>query len=120
MGKYLISASYTPEGTKGLLKEGGSGRAAQIENIMTSLGGKMEAFYYAFGKDDVYVIVEVPNPESAMALSLATNATGMVKIRITPLLETKEVDEACKNFHQIPRPRSITEKINQLLVIKKH
>lgn len=50
MAKYLLKASYTPDGTKGLLKEGGSSRKAAVQNAISGLGGKLESFYYAFGE----------------------------------------------------------------------
>jgi hypothetical protein len=42
MPKYLTVASYTAEGAKGLLKEGGSARRAVVETMMKSIGGKLE------------------------------------------------------------------------------
>jgi len=66
MPKYLYQASYTTEGAKGLVKEGGSKRRAAVEEITKALGGKLEAFYYAFGESDVFVIVDVPDHASPL------------------------------------------------------
>jgi len=60
MGKYLVIGSYTAEGAKGLLKEGGTSRRAETERLVTALGGKLEAYYFGFGKDDFYVLVDMP------------------------------------------------------------
>ena len=49
MAKYLFEAHYTAEGTKGLAREGGSGRREAVTKVVESVGGKLEAFYYAFG-----------------------------------------------------------------------
>ena len=49
MPKYLAHASYTVEGLKGLLKDGGSKRREVVEQLTKGLGGTLEAFYYAFG-----------------------------------------------------------------------
>jgi hypothetical protein len=49
MPKYLFTGSYTAEGARGLLKEGGSGRRAATEKMLKSLGGTLEAYYFAFG-----------------------------------------------------------------------
>ena len=59
MPKYLAHASYTTEGLKGLLKDGGSKRREVVEQLAKSLGGTMEAFYYAFGDDDLFVIFDL-------------------------------------------------------------
>ena len=96
MAKYLIQGSYSGEGVSGLLKEGGSGRRAAIKSLLKSIGGRMEAFYYAFGETDVYVIVDVPDNVTAAALSMMVNAAGAVSIKVTVLLTPEEIDEAAK------------------------
>jgi uncharacterized protein with GYD domain len=96
MPKYLIKASYTAEGTKGLLKDGGSKRAAVVQKVIEGLGGKLEAFYYAFGDADVFAIIDVPDATAAAAFSLTVNAAGAVQVSTTPLVTPREIDEACK------------------------
>jgi len=96
MAKYLITGSYTVEGTKGLLKEGGSARKAVVEKALHGLGGTLEALYFTYGETDVMVIIDVPDAVSALALSLTVNASGAVNIRTAPLLTVGEVDAACK------------------------
>lgn len=92
----MIKARYTSEGTKGLLQEGGSGRRTAVEKMVGSLGGKVEAFYFAFGDSDVYVIVDLPDANAAMATSLTINATGAVHVATVPLFTPEDVDSACK------------------------
>ncbi len=59
MAKYLFEARYTTEGAKGVAHEGGTGRRAAVAKMTEGLGGKLEAFYYAFGDVDAYVIVDL-------------------------------------------------------------
>ena len=96
MPKYLIQANYVGEGLKGLLKEGGSSRRAIVDKLLGSVGGRVEAFYYAFGDTDAFVIVDVPDNVTAAALSLTINATGTVSTKITVLLTAEEIDAAAK------------------------
>jgi uncharacterized protein with GYD domain len=96
MGKYLVKASYTSDGTKGLLKEGGSSRKAAVQKMLSGMGGKLEEFYYAFGEADVYAILDVPDATTAAAASLAINASGAVALSTIPLLTPEEIDAACK------------------------
>jgi uncharacterized protein with GYD domain len=96
MPKFLVQASYTAEGAKGVLKEGGSARRATIEKMIKAVGGKVEAFYFAFGKDDVIIIGEVPDNATAAALSLTVGATGTAHTRTTILVTAEEVDQAAK------------------------
>jgi uncharacterized protein with GYD domain len=96
MAKYLVSGSYRPDGVQGLIKDGASGRKAAVTKMIEGLGGKVESFYYAFGETDVFVVIDVPDATTAAALSLAVNATGVVRTTVTPLLTVEEVDSACK------------------------
>ena len=96
MPKFLIQANYKPEGVKGLLKEGGTKRRTAIEQMTAAFGGRVEAFYFAFGDRDVFVIVDAPDNVSAAAVALAVNASGLVSTTTTPLLTPEEVDQAAK------------------------
>ena len=96
MPKYLWQASYTAEGAKGLLKEGGSKRQKAVEEALKSVGGKLEAFYYAFGDSDVFIIVEMPDAASVAGAALSVNASGAAITKTTVLLSPKEIDAACK------------------------
>jgi len=96
MAKFLINGSYTAEGAKGLMKEGGTARKAAVQKALEGLGGKIESIYYTFGASDVIVICDIPDFISALALSMAVNASGAVRISTTPLLSVEEVDAACK------------------------
>ncbi|MGH7547581.1 MAG: GYD domain-containing protein [Gemmatimonadales bacterium] len=104
---YLWHASYTADGTKGPLKDGGSKRRATVQQMIQNAGGKLHAFYYAFGEADVYGIyafgeadvygiAEFPDQATAAALSLAANATGAVDLRTTVLITPEEMDAAAK------------------------
>ena len=96
MSKYLSHGSYTLEGVRGLLKEGGSSRRSHFEEIIGKLGGKVEAFYYAFGNDDVYAIIDLPDNVSSAAISLALGAGGGFRASTIVLLTPDEVDQATK------------------------
>jgi uncharacterized protein with GYD domain len=96
MPKFLIQATYTPEGARGLIEEGASGRRAAVEQVVTGLGGTVEALYFAFGEDDIVLIVDFPDPISMAAVSLTVKASGALHTRATPLLTLDEVDEAAR------------------------
>jgi uncharacterized protein with GYD domain len=96
MPKFLITASYTADGSRGLLQEGGTGRKRALEQALQSMNGKLEAMYYAFGDTDVVLIADVPDNVSGLALSLAANASGTVNVHSTPLITVEEMDAACK------------------------
>lgn len=96
MAKFLLEVSYTATGAQGVLKDGGSKRRAAAAAAIGGVGGKIEAFYWAFGKNDAVVIVDMPDNQSAAAVSLALGASGAVTSRTTVLLTAEDIDAAVK------------------------
>jgi uncharacterized protein with GYD domain len=96
MAKYLVQVNYVGEGVKGLLKDGGSKRRAVVEKLFKSMGGTIEAFYYAFGDTDLYIIGDFPDHATVAATILTVTSTGTVTCKTTVLLTPEELDEAAK------------------------
>ena len=89
MPRYLISVSYTPEAWAALVKNPQNRRDA-VRPIVEALGGKLESFYFAFGAEDVIVVVDLPDNVSAAALSIAVAAGGALRSQATTVLMTPE------------------------------
>ena len=96
MPKYLFRATYTAEGAKGLISEGGSGRVEEAARLAEGLGGKLESYYFAFGEDDVVGILDLPDNVSMAAVNMTVGATGLVNTKTTVLLTPEEVDDAAR------------------------
>lgn len=96
MAKFMFEARYVGEGLKGLIREGGSSRVAAVEKAAQSMGGKIEAFYYAFGDADVYVVIDLPDNAAAAALALTINASGNIVLKTVVLMTPEELDLAVK------------------------
>jgi len=96
MPKFLIEASYTLDGVKGVQSAGGSSRREAVAQVAESVGGQLEAFYFAFGDHDAYVIVDVPDNESAAAVALTVNAAGGATVKTVVLLTPEQVDAAAQ------------------------
>ncbi len=94
MGKYMLQASYTQPGLAGLLKEGGISRRQALTETIEGVGGSVEAFYYAFGANDLYLIADIADDATATAVSLAIGAAGALDVRVTTLIAPETVDEA--------------------------
>jgi uncharacterized protein with GYD domain len=94
MPKFLIEGSYTAEGLKGLAKDKASGRQAVLNELLASLGGKIEGMYYALGDADVYVFCDCPDHVTAAALSLAASSTGLIRTKTIALMTVEETDRA--------------------------
>src|SRR5215471_822594 len=93
MPKYLAMASYTSEGIKGLNKVGGTARRAVVEKLLKSLGGHLEAFYFAFGENDAYLILDVPDNVTGAAISLGVAGAGATKMKTVEHLTAEESDK---------------------------
>lgn len=106
MPKYLIQGSYTLEGVKGLIKDGGSKRRAAAQQAIESVDGKLEAYYFAFGDSDVVAIFDVPENTSMSAVALAIKSAGGFNARTTVLLTPEEIDKATKKTVKYRPPGS--------------
>ncbi len=94
MPKFMIRGNYTAEGLKGLQKDKASGREKAVATACTALGGKLDAFYYALGDDDLFVVVDLPSHVQVAAICVAVGASGMFHTRSMPLLTVAEMDQA--------------------------
>ena len=96
MPKFLVKATYTADGARGLIKEGGSARRAVVQMMVKGLGGKLESLNFAYGEDDAYIVTDLPDAASGLALALAVNASGAVRLSTIPLITPEEIDVAAK------------------------
>lgn len=96
MSRYLITGTYTVEGAKGIIAEGGSGRVAAVTKLLESLGGTVESFYFGFGGDDFYVTVDLPSHTAMAAGIMTVAAAGGANARTIVLLTAEEIDAAAK------------------------
>lgn len=96
MGKYLITGSYTAEGVKGLLADGGTKRKESIAALLESVGGSLESIYYMFGTADVVITCDAPDDESIASIALTVSASGLASVVTTVLLTTEQIDAAAK------------------------
>ena len=96
MAKFLVKASYSAEGAKGVQSAGGSSRRDVVARMAEGLGGSLESFYFAFGETDAYVVMDLPDNQSAAAASLTVSAAGAAATEVVVLLTPEEIDAAAK------------------------
>jgi uncharacterized protein with GYD domain len=96
MARYLWKVSYSVDGAKGLIAEGGTARRAVVQKLVKSVGGKLVTFDFALGEEDAYVIAEIPNATDVAAVSLAVAASGGARVTTVQLLTPAEMDKAAK------------------------
>jgi uncharacterized protein with GYD domain len=96
MAKYLVIASYTAEGIKGVVEKGGTARVQASRKLVESVGGKLESFHFGFGEDDVYLICDIPDNVSAAAVAMTAASSGLLSTRMVVLLTPEEIDRAAE------------------------
>jgi len=104
MAKFLWHGSYTERGAQALADEGGTKRRAGVEQAVAALGGTLQGMYFAFGADDYYAIVDMPDQVSGAAVSLATALAGAVRLKTVVLLTAEDLDEAARRAHEYRGP----------------
>jgi len=96
MGKYLFHGSFSAEGLRGVMKDGGTSRPKAVAALAESVGGRMESYYFAFGDDSYFVVCDLPSDEAAAACAMTVAASGAVSNSTVKLLTPEQVDAAVK------------------------
>lgn len=94
MPRYLIEVSYTPEGLKGVLAKGGTARREVVDKMLAEVGGTVESFDFAFGANDAFLILDVPDHTTVAGIAMMVGAAGAATCRTTVLLTPEEIDRA--------------------------
>jgi uncharacterized protein with GYD domain len=110
MAKFLAVITYTAEGLKGLIDKGGTARVEASRELVASIGGSQESFYFALGTDDAYIVCDLPDNVAAAATAMTAAASGMVVNRMVPLLTAEEVDQAAAARGHVP-PSGVTVRV---------
>ena len=83
------------QGLKGIMKEGGTARRQAVQETVESFGGKLLAMYWAFGEDDLILLVEGPDMLGTLANVMMVAASGAVaRLHTTVLFTPEEMDAA--------------------------
>jgi uncharacterized protein with GYD domain len=69
-----------------------------VTKVVESVGGKLEAFYYAFGHVDAYIILDLPDNVTAAAVSLTAHQSGFIAGKTVVLMSPDDMDKAAKKI----------------------
>ena len=94
MPKYLIQASYTAEGLKALKKESPLNRMWVVKDAVASVAGKLDSMYWALGEDEAILILDLPDAQTAAALSMHVGAAGLVRTKTTRLIALRDMEKS--------------------------
>ncbi len=96
MAKYLVAVRYTADGAQGVISEGGTSRRRAAQQVIESVGGTLECFYFAMGETDMYAIGDFPDELGVVAVSLAVAASGGSVMKTIPLITPEQMDAAAR------------------------
>lgn len=105
MSLYLTRFSYTPE-TWNAMIERPEDRRDMAREIIESVGGTLQGFWYAFGQYDGYTLWEAPDNVKMASVAVALSSRGAIKSQETiVLLTVEETLEALRGAAQVPYRR---------------
>ena len=109
MSFYLMRFSYTPEAWARLIKKP-EDRREVAQAIVEKLGGNLHGFWYSFGQQYGFVLIEAPNNVSAAAFSVGISAGGALRsAETTALLTVEETIEMLEKAQGLPyRPPGVS------------
>jgi uncharacterized protein with GYD domain len=88
----MFIVNYSPHGAKALMASGGTARRTAVEKTVADLGGKIETFDFAFGADDAYTLMDLPDERAAAALALTVSGSGVARVRTVVLMTPEDLD----------------------------
>jgi uncharacterized protein with GYD domain len=96
MPKYLILFKYSPDATKGFLKEKGTARTATISKAIENMGGQLESVHWTVSSNYSGVVIgQFPDSASYKAFTTSVEASGTLSdYQGFELLTAAEVDQA--------------------------
>jgi uncharacterized protein with GYD domain len=89
MPLYLIQAAYTSESWATQIRSQPN-PMDRLKPLVEAAGGRLEWLYYAFGDYDIVMVTDMPDDETAAAVSLAASGGGAVRALKTTKLLTVE------------------------------
>jgi len=106
MPKFLMQATFSSNGVKNLIEQGGTKRQEQLQGLARSLGGTLEAVYFSPHRNEGFVIFDLPEGQriNLAGTLMAVNAGGFVQVKAQPVLTAKELDSAVEKARGVKVP----------------
>ena len=105
MPLFLTRFSYTSETWNAMIARP-EDRRDMAREIIESVGGRLQGFWYAFGQYDGYTLWEAPDNVKMASVALALSSRGAIKSQETVVLLTvEETLEAARGAAKVPYRR---------------
>lgn len=89
MSTFFMFGRYAPAAIEKI----SASRTKKANRIVKAHGGKVKDIYALLGDDDLVLIVELPDTESAVQVSLALHRETGVSFRTCPAVDVKVFDK---------------------------
>ena len=101
MPLYLYRFRYTAEAWTALIEHPQDRRDMLASKLFGAFGGRLQGFWYSFGDQDGYALVELPDNVTAAAAAVAVTSTGSFSsLKTTVLITVDEMIEAIEKSSQ--------------------
>src|SRR5262249_39619642 len=105
MPKYAILFNLKGESVKAMMDRP-SDRERVVSNLLSGVGGTLDAYYWMFGHYDGLAICDVPDSISAAAISIAVTSTGafghLETHELIPPGSLNQILDVAKNLSYFP------------------
>lgn len=89
MATYLMFGTYSPEALRAISDK----RTEEAMAIIRSYGGEFIAAYASLGEVDLVAVVELPDTERAMLVSVALTKLLGISFRTSPAISVDDFDK---------------------------
>lgn len=100
MSKFALIGGYTQQSMAAMLQNP-SDRTTAAREVIESIGGKLESFYWSLGEDDFLAIFDAPDDLAAAAAAVAVSSTGAARnvrtIRLITMEEGQKILQKAKS-----------------------
>jgi uncharacterized protein with GYD domain len=99
MPKYLALFSYS-EASLAAMIDDPADREPAVRGVLESVGARLEAFYWMFGKHDGIAVVEAPDSLTMAGVSAAISSTGAVRSETHELFSNADIRRILETAQQ--------------------
>lgn len=89
MATFLMLGNYTAKAMEGI----SAARTRKAETIIKKHKGKIQSLYALLGQHDLAIVVDLPDVESAMKVSIALNKATGIGFTSFPAVDVKAFDK---------------------------
>jgi uncharacterized protein with GYD domain len=107
MPKFLLQVTFNQEAAKRLIEDGGTKRAAAVQELLKQQEARLESLYFSPQNDgpDAFAIVEMPvGGADALGVIALAGRTAGITLTARRIFTPEELDKVAAKSKSIPVP----------------